>query len=95
VREQLKIIVIVFNDSSLSLIEIKQQARRLPRAGVALGAIDWSSVAEGFGISSWTAGTAEELDASLEAASSLDGPSLIDVRIDSSGYADTLKVIRG
>jgi thiamine pyrophosphate-dependent acetolactate synthase large subunit-like protein len=29
VRERLRIIVIVFNDASLSLIEIKQQARRL------------------------------------------------------------------
>ena len=30
-------IVVVFNDASLSLIAIKQQARRLPAAGVALG----------------------------------------------------------
>ena len=37
-REKLRIIMIVFNDASLSLIEIKQQARRLPPAGVALGA---------------------------------------------------------
>ena len=36
-RERLRIIVIVFSDASLSLIEIKQQARRYPPAGVALG----------------------------------------------------------
>ena len=37
-REKLRIITIVFSDASLSLIEIKQQARRLEPAGVALGA---------------------------------------------------------
>ena len=33
VRERLRIITIVFSDASLSLIEIKQQARRLAPAG--------------------------------------------------------------
>ena len=37
-REKLRVITVVLNDASLSLIEIKQQARRLPPAGVALGA---------------------------------------------------------
>ena len=45
VREKLRMIVVVFNDASLSLIEIKQQARRLPAAGVALGDIDWAALA--------------------------------------------------
>ena len=94
-RERLRIITIVFNDSSLSLIEIKQQARHLPPAGVALGLIDWSKVAEAFGIASWIVRTAEELDAALKTASSLDGPCLLDVRIDASGYAEMLKLIRG
>ena len=94
-RERLRIVTIVFDDSLLSLIDIKQQARSLSRAGVAIGAIDWSSVAKGFGIQSWIAGTAEELDAVLAAASSLDGPCLIDARIDPANYAKTLKTIRG
>ena len=42
--------MIVFNDASLSLIEIKQQARRLPPAGVALGAIEWAALAESLGV---------------------------------------------
>ena len=49
-REKLRIIVIVFNDASLSLIEIKQQARRLPPAGVALGAVRWAALAASFGV---------------------------------------------
>ena len=50
VREKLRIITIVFSDASLSLIEIKQQARRLEPAGVALGAIDWPALAGSFGV---------------------------------------------
>ena len=49
-REKLRIITIVFSDASLSLIEIKQQARRLEPAGVALGAIDWPALAGSFGV---------------------------------------------
>jgi acetolactate synthase I/II/III large subunit len=94
-RERLKVIVIVLNDSSLSLIEIKQQARKLPPAGVALGDLNWSRIAEGFGISAWGAQTRAELDHALEAAAAVDGPSLIDARIDRSNYPDIMKTIRG
>jgi len=94
-RERLKIIVIVLNDSSLSLIEIKQQARKLPPAGVALGDLNWSRIAEGFGLGAWTARTPAELEHALEAAAAADGPSLIDARIDGSNYPDIMKAIRG
>ena len=40
-----RIITIVFSDASLSVIEIKQQARGLDPGGVALGAIDWQLLA--------------------------------------------------
>ena len=95
VRERLKVVVIVLNDSSLSLIEIKQQARRLAPAGVALGDLNWSRIAEGFGIPAWSAGTAAELETSLDRAAEVDGPSLIDARIDRSNYPDIMKAIRG
>src|SRR6185436_8776714 len=44
-RERLRIIVIVFSDASLSLIEIKQHARQLPAGGVALGSVAWAKLA--------------------------------------------------
>lgn len=94
-REQLNVTMIVFNDSSLSLIEIKQQARKLDPTGVALGAIDWRRIAEGFGLRAWTAGNTQDLDAALDAAAAVVGPKLIDARIDPSNYAATLKAIRG
>jgi len=94
-REGLRIIVIVFNDASLSLIEIKQQARRLAPAGVALGATDWSKVAAGFGVTPFTATNETELQWALDRAIECDGPALIDARIDRSNYLATLKAIRG
>ena len=95
VRERLKVIVIVLNDSSLSLIEIKQQARRLESAGVGLGDLNWSRIAEGFGIPAWSAGTPAELETSLGRAATVNGPSLIDARVDRTIYPSIMKAIRG
>jgi acetolactate synthase-1/2/3 large subunit len=89
------VIVVVFNDASLSLIEIKQQQRNLASSGVALGAIDWKRIAEGFGLAAWTARTRDELERALEAAASAGGPALIDARIDRTNYGATMKAIRG
>jgi acetolactate synthase-1/2/3 large subunit len=95
VREQLRITVIVFDDASLSLIEIKQQARQLPAAGVALGAMNWVGLAESFGVAGFRASSESELAAAIEKARGHDGPSLIDAKIDRSNYGRMLKAIRG
>ncbi len=95
VRERLRIITIVFNDASLSLIEIKQQARRLPPAGVALGVLDWCALARSTGMPAWPAHDAASLDSALEQALAADGPCLIEAKIDRSNYGATLRAIRG
>ena len=94
-REGLKIIVIVFNDASLSLIEIKQQARRLEPAGVALGQVDWAMLASSMGVTGFRADDRPSLERALADALAVDGPSLIDVRVDRSNYGAMLKAIRG
>jgi acetolactate synthase-1/2/3 large subunit len=94
-REGLRVIVIVFADASLSLIEIKQQARGLPAAGVGLGAVDWAAIGRGMGLEAFAAGTAAELTQALERAAACAGPSLIEARIDRSNYGATLRAIRG
>jgi acetolactate synthase-1/2/3 large subunit len=94
-RERLRIIVIVFADASLSLIEIKQQARGLPAAGVALGDAAWAAIARGMGFEAFVADTEPELDRALERAASCAGPSLIEARIDRSNYGATLRAVRG
>ena len=95
VRENMRIIVIVFSDASLSLIEIKQQARQLPAAGVALGTIDWPALAAGFGVTPFVATNENELARALDSAGKCEGPSLIEAKIDRSNYGATLRAIRG
>jgi acetolactate synthase-1/2/3 large subunit len=94
-REGLRIVVIVFDDSSLSLIEIKQQARRFNASGVALAPIDWPALARSVGADAFAAGSESELDHAIERALACEGPSLIDARIDRSNYGETVRVIRG
>jgi len=94
-REKLRLIVVVFNDAALSLIEIKQQARQLPAAGVALGAVKWAALAESVGVAGFEAATDAELTRAIDRASACDGPSLIDVHVDRSTYGEMVKVIRG
>jgi len=95
VREKLRIITIVFSDASLSLIEIKQQARQLPPSGVALGAINWPALAGSFGVTAWAASTGEELADAIDRALAEPGPTLIEARIDRTNYAATLRAVRG
>jgi acetolactate synthase I/II/III large subunit len=94
-REKLHVITIVFSDASLSLIEIKQQARALEAAGVALGAIDWRALAGSFGVRSWVATTEAELDRAAGDALAYEGPTLIEAKIDRSNYGATLRAVRG
>jgi len=95
VREQLPILTVVFADDSLSLIEIKQQARKLPPAGVALGGIDWQAIARGFGVRAFGATNGCELERALDAARDARGPALIEARIDRSNYGETMRAVRG
>jgi acetolactate synthase-1/2/3 large subunit len=94
-RERLPIMTIVFSDGSLSLIEIKQQARGLAPDGVALGAIDWLGLARSFGVAAWTATNDGELDRAIEAALAAPGPSLIEAKIDRSNYGAVMRAVRG
>jgi acetolactate synthase-1/2/3 large subunit len=95
VRERLRIIVIVFSDASLSLIEIKQQARQLSPAGVALGAIDWPRLAESVGMAGLAAGSEVELERAVEQAIGSGAACLIEATIDRSNYGAMLRAVRG
>ena len=95
VRERLRVIVIVFSDASLSLIDIKQRQRQHLSSGVALGAIDWCALARSFGAAAHGAETEAELERALALALAHRGPTLIEARIDPSTYSETLHTIRG
>ncbi|HMD35017.1 MAG TPA: thiamine pyrophosphate-dependent enzyme, partial [Vicinamibacterales bacterium] len=95
VRERLPIVVVVFNDAALTLIDVKQQQRRMRRAGVATGDVAWASIAESVRMAAHVATTEAELEAATKTALGHRGPSLIDARIDPSTYPEMLRVIRG
>lgn len=95
-REQKSsIVVVVFNDGSISLIDIKQQARALPPEGVRWDRPDFARIAEGFGLSAWRARTETEFRAAIAAALTSDRPALVDVHVDPTGYPDQIRAVRG
>ena len=95
VRERLRLMTIVFNDASLSLIEIKQQARKLRPGGMALGSVRWQALGESLGVTSFAAATEDALARAIEQAAALEGPSLVEATVDRSDYGRMLSVIRG
>jgi acetolactate synthase-1/2/3 large subunit len=95
VRERLRIIVVVFADGALSLIQSKQAQRSLPEAGVALGRVEWAALAQSFGVAGFAAADEAELERALTHAIAVRGPSLIEARIDPANYGRTLRAVRG
>jgi acetolactate synthase-1/2/3 large subunit len=94
-RERLPIVIIVFNDASLSLIDVKQRQRKLEESGVSIGSVNWRGVAESFGIPAYAARTERELEDAISCALEQSGPTLIDVHVDPGGYGAMLRAVRG
>jgi len=96
VRLGLRVIVIVFNDSALSLIKIKQRASgQGGDEAVGYGRTSFAAAAEAMGAAAASAGDRSELAAALSAALGRDGPTLIDARVDPAGYPALLDLTRG
>ncbi|MBT6119813.1 MAG: thiamine pyrophosphate-binding protein [Rhodospirillaceae bacterium] len=91
----LDILVAVFNDSALSLIDIKQAARGMESRGVRYPGPDFARIAEGFGCRAWRVEEPNALDAAIAEALAAKGPRLLDVRIDPSIYQAQIKALRG
>ena len=89
------ILVIVFNDGALSLIDIKQKSRNLKRTGTTWPRSNFAEVASGFGCKSWKVDNLEDYKIALAESSKFKGTRLIDVWVDSNGYSDQLKSLRG
>lgn len=95
VEADVQILVVVFNDSALSLIDVKQQSRQLPTRGVRWGRHDFAQIMEGAGGAGWRARDEDELREALKAALSSGRPALIDAEIEPDGYGRQLKAMRG
>ncbi|MBL8705669.1 MAG: thiamine pyrophosphate-binding protein [Rhodospirillales bacterium] len=94
-QQKARVVVVVFNDASLSLIALKQQARQLPKEGIDGPRIDFAAIARGCGLTARSAATVEDYRAALRSALACEGPVLIDVRVDPSGYLAQSVALRG
>ncbi|GAA4334622.1 acetolactate synthase large subunit [Pigmentiphaga soli] len=90
-----KMVTVVFNDSSLTLISAKQQQRGLQNAGVDFSGANFAKVAEGFGCLGIRVEKPEELAPAMQRAFAHDGPALVDVVVDPAAYKPQLASLRG
>lgn len=94
VRVGARLLVVVLNDSGLSLIRIKQQERRYGRAAVDFGPVDAAGFGRSLGAAGFTARSAEEVRECVGEALAQGKPSVLDVRITGSEYGKLQRVIR-
>ncbi|MGH6662677.1 MAG: thiamine pyrophosphate-binding protein [Rhodospirillales bacterium] len=95
VERRCRIVVVVVNDAALSLIDVKQQRQQRKSRGVRYPAVDFAGGARALGCRAWRLDAGDALTPLLGDAFKGDGPALIDVAIDPSGYGDQLVAIRG
>ena len=94
-QQRTRIVVIVFNDESLSLIDVKQQTLGFEACGTRWARPDFAAAMNGMRGRGYRAGTEVEYREALNQALHGEGPALIDVAIDPSGYEAQLKALRG
>ncbi|WP_077000857.1 thiamine pyrophosphate-binding protein [Variovorax sp. KK3] len=90
-----KLTVVVFNDSAIAMIGVKQGQRGLERRGMDYSPSDFSLVAQGYGCQGLRVSEPAELGAALQRAFAADGPALVDVIVDPSTYPAQLRSLRG
>ena len=82
----LPLVIVVFVDASLALIELKQRARGLKRVGVGFGRTDFEAVAAAFGGRGVTVDNREDLTQAMEAALAAERFTIIGCEIDAGAY---------
>lgn len=86
VREGLRFVTVVFNDQQLSLIQVIQQNKGLPRRGVEYGPVDFAAAAQALGAVGFRVESAGDLDAAVKQALQADRLAVVDVRVDPTEY---------
>ena len=94
VRENLPIIVVVFDDEEIGLIRVKQEIKGIARFGVGVGGLHWTALAEGFGADGVVVETEHQLGDALNAAVASGRTTLVAARIDGSAYVDQFNALR-
>jgi len=92
-RLGLNVTLLVYNDSSLSLIKLKQRDNQGGDNAVDYSTVDFAAIAAAMGIASSVVSTREDLRSQL--ALDHDGPVLIDMRLDYRDYPPIMRAARG
>ena len=85
-ERQLPITVIVLNDASLALIELKQSKLQVETGAVRFKSPNFCEVAQGFGVEAVRAGTIAEFNAAYDKSRNAKGPFLIEAICDPHEY---------
>ena len=95
VRVGVSLVVVVLNDSSLSLIRVKQADRGLDRAAVDFGAVDFARLAESLGARGMRAETPAAVRAAVRDAFAAGGVVLVEAPLSGADYQEITRRIRG
>jgi acetolactate synthase-1/2/3 large subunit len=96
VRHRLRVVVVVFNDATLSLIKIKQHPTGQGGAeAVCYGPASFAAAATAMGAAAASVTDVAELTAALAGALGRPGPTLIDARVDPACYPAVIDLTRG
>lgn len=90
-----RVVVVAFNDATLSLIDIKKDGRDLPDGALGWPRADLAAAMRAMGGIGLTATTEAELAEAMAKACAATGPVLIDAAVDPSGYPAQIKALRG
>ncbi|VTU45605.1 Acetolactate synthase (plasmid) [Variovorax sp. SRS16] len=90
-----RLTVVVFNDSAIAMIGVKQNQRGFERKGMDYSQSDFAQVAKGFGCAGVRVHEPAELAAALEKALAGAGTTVVDVIVDPSTYHSQIKSLRG
>jgi acetolactate synthase-1/2/3 large subunit len=86
IRERLHFVTIIYNDSSLSLIDASQQRRGYPTLGVRYGSVDFAAASAGLGAWARRVETMDQLDCAVREALTVNRPAVIDAVVDPAEY---------
>lgn len=89
------LIVVVFNDAAMAMIEVKQRRRQLPPRGMDYAPADFATVARGFGCAGIRVEAPEQLPAAMRDAFRAERPVVVDVAVDREAYHAVLRALRG
>ncbi|WP_165838837.1 thiamine pyrophosphate-binding protein [Roseicella frigidaeris] len=90
-----KLAIVVFNDATLSLIDIKKAGRDLPGGALGWPEADLAGVMQALGGIGLRATDEAGYRDALATALAAPGPALVDVRVDPGSYPAQIKALRG